>query len=205
MIGRPSIGSEADAAYWAAFEGLRPGSKIVKELGTNAGVQTDSEADGFAYGLAYASAINASDVSVRWDHSHFPAAFTRKGRYIAHDLLFKRTGHLTPSEGRFVIDHEARPRRITLPTSLPTSLLHPPYLPPFPTVALSPPSVHGRSSSRGCFGSTPTARGSPRSQIRRSSSSLSSASRLVCMPTASTRAPAVPVTAPTRAPAVPVH
>ena len=52
MIGRPSAGSEADSAYWAAVERQPPSGKILRELGTNAGVHAANRSDAAAFGLA---------------------------------------------------------------------------------------------------------------------------------------------------------
>jgi len=74
LVGRPSMGSEVLAACLAAVYRKSHPTDVArltsmmprKELQTNAGIRTNSTADAIQYGLAYARAVNASDLVARY-------------------------------------------------------------------------------------------------------------------------------------------
>ena len=171
LVGRPSLGSELEAAYFGAYEGRAPTYGCRKVLSNNAGVVTNDDAAlSFEYALRYFEALNASDVLVRWDHARYAEPYARPSEhYLRMDHLLELSGHLAlPSGPHFVVDHQVRtfPRRTSEPHLILILLL------------ASFPSSSIRFWSRGCCGNMSAPRGCPLSSTRLSSSSPSSTPRL---------------------------
>lgn len=69
---------------------------MLRELLSNAGIVTHgSDESAREFGIAYLAAINASDVSTRWDHEQFPEPFSRPlpSTYGQLDSILSMTGH----------------------------------------------------------------------------------------------------------------
>ena len=125
LVGRPSLGSELEAAYFGAYEGRPPTAGCRKVLSNNAGVVTnDDPALSLEYAQRYFEALNASDLLVRWDHARYPQPYARPSdHYLRMDHLLEMSGHLTlPSGPHFVVDHQVKPEQAAQRALFPNEL-----------------------------------------------------------------------------------
>ena len=102
LVGRPSLGSERDAAYYVGVRERPIPDSTFRGLTSNAGIVTNgARSSATAFGWAYLDALNASDVSIRWNHRDLEPFFPRQNTFRVDELLHV-TGHLP----HLVLNHE---------------------------------------------------------------------------------------------------